>query len=286
MLLSDEHIEKRRVSADMVEKFITHWKNGQWAEIGDRILISPYKSHLLGSCTYDLEVGNQYASLRQSDAIRILQPTDSVRIEPGETVLILTEEYLALPRNVAGLVVPRARRIFRGMMINATRIDPTWYGKLVVGVTNLSKQAMELSPGESFCSCLFLETYPVRTAISMSTTPSLGRTNLQRSELPGTIPRLKAASEVTRDDLNATAELFGKPWDIMRGAFEITKNEIIEYIDKEKGPAIVQDATDAAIKRAFGSQNKLLYISFGGIVIPIALAATLYLLRLVHLLPT
>jgi deoxycytidine triphosphate deaminase len=286
MLLSDQEVERRIVPPADFDIFKTHWENGRWSDIGDRILLMPYAAHLLNTCTYDLTVGNQYASLRYGEEIRVLQPTDSVRIDPGETVIILTDEYVALPKTVAALVVPRARQIFRGMLINATRIDPSWYGKLAVGVTNLSKEQINTSPGESFCSCIFMETHPVRNALTKATTPSLGRTNLQKSELPSTSgQKLKAATEITRNDLDATCDTFGKPWDVMRGAFELTKNEIIDYIDNEKGPDIIEDATTAAIKRAFNSQKNMLYIVLGGVVFPVVLAVTLYLLELAGVLP-
>jgi len=62
--------------------------------------------------------------------------------------------------------------------------------------------------------------------------------------------------QVTLANLDQVVEEYGKPWDIIRGAFARTKDEIQKYIDEDTAPNITREATNNAVRHAYrGLQN-------------------------------
>lgn len=258
MILSDKNLRSRIIQDHQeAEQAKEWWKKGEWDKIGNKILIDPFKALAVGTCSYDLSVGKEYRSLRDPRNTKQLKEGENIRIGPGESVLILTEEYICLPKDVLAIIVPRARWIFEGTSICATRIDPTWYGKLLVGFTNLAKNPVELYRQEAFCTCYFMETSETETVLTKDKVHFLGRTNIGRIEFShATEQKLLSPDKVDRDDIETVVDLYGWPWDVVRGMFVLTLKEITEYVEKEIAPAIVEDATSAAIARAFENQQR------------------------------
>ncbi len=258
MILSDKDLKTRVIQDPQeIKQAIKWWEKGEWSKIGDKIVIDPLKPHALGTCSHDLSIGDEYRSLRDPHTPKQLKEKENIRVGPGESILILTEEYLCLPKNVVAMIVPRARWIFEGTFISATRIDPTWYGKLLVGFTNLAKNPVELYRQEAFCTCFFMETSEVESVLTEDKVHFLGRTNIGRIEFShATEQKLLSTDKVDRDDIEKVVDLYGWPWDVVRGMFVLTLKEITEYVEKEVAPAIVEDATSAAIARAFENQQK------------------------------
>ncbi len=257
MILSDRGILERLIMEDVANSKKL-WKERQWEEVAGKILIDPFSQDHLDLNCYNLTVGDQYISLRNPDEIREIK--DKILIEPGETVLILTREFIALPKNIFGFIVPRARLIFEGIVINATKIDPTWYGKLLVAVTNITKYPLILYKGKPFCSVYFEECEEVKSELNKDKVPSLGREKI----LPEDITRshikfepLLEIEKVTKEDMEKVVEIYGKPWDIIRGMFELSKDDILKYIEKEIQPNLVEEAKKEAYKDAYKNLIKL-----------------------------
>jgi len=258
MILSDKDLRNQIIQDPQVAKQAKDWwKNGEWDKIENKILIDPFKTLAIGTCTYDLSVGEEYRSLRDPRTPKQLKEGESIRVGPGESVLILSEEYIGLPKNVLAMIIPRARWIFEGTSICASRVDPTWYGKLLIGFTNLAKNPVELYRQEAFCTCYFMETSEIETVLTKDKVHFLGRTNIGRIDFShATEQKLLSVEKVTQDDIEKVVDLYGWPWDVVRGMFVLTLKEITEYVEKEIAPAIVEDATSAAIARAFENQQK------------------------------
>lgn len=175
MILTDKEL-KERVLTDpsKIKEAYDWWKESRWDKIGDSILIDPFEpEEKLSLASYDLSIGEEYVSLREPNIIKKLKEGEAITVEPSETVLILTYEYLALPKNVMGMIVPRARWIFEGSFLNATRVDPTWYGKLLVGFTNVTKWTMSLGFKKPFCTCYFMKCDPVEKHLNKKVVRSL-----------------------------------------------------------------------------------------------------------------
>lgn len=253
MILSDKDLKDRIIQEpEEAEQAKEWWKNGEWDKIGDKILIDPFKTYALGVCCYELSVGAEYVSLRDPYKTKKLGAEDHIQIGPGETVLILTEEYVCLPRTILAMIVPRATWIFEGVYLSATRIDPTWYGKLLIGFTNLAKNPVALDRGEGFCTCYFMEATETEKVLTPDTVKSLGRErigSIKFAHARQQIPLLP--DKVTKDNIDKVVELYGWPWDVVRGMFELTRKEIGDWIEKEVSSDIVDEATSAAVKTAF-----------------------------------
>jgi deoxycytidine triphosphate deaminase len=240
------------------------WKAQDWARIGDRILIDPFEASNVSPASYELRVGAEWLSLRNPYTVGRLNPQDVITIAPHETILVLCEEYIALPPTVAGMVVPRARKLFEGCTLAATRVEPTWYGKLIVGFANLSQYTTSLARGERFCNLLFMKTEAVKTPLSASNVPHLGRTAIGKPEYPSLRPEeLKNADQVSAEDVNEMVRDFGAPFDIVRGALKETKNEVILVMEKDLGPRMVETAVTQAVQRAFRTQQWMFGILLG-----------------------
>ena len=269
MILSDVSILSRLITDD-IEKFKKLWIERQWEEIKGRILIHPFNQDHLDLNCYNLCVGDQYISLRDPDEIREIK--DKIVIEPGETVLILTQEFVALPKNIFGFVVPRARLIFEGIIINSTKIDPTWYGKLLVAVTNITKYPLKLYKGKPFCSVYFEECEEVKSELNKDKVPSLGREEILSEDVTRAhikFEPLLEVEKVTKKDMERVVEVYGKPWDIIRGMFELSKDDILKYIEKEIQPNLIEEAKKEAYKDAYEKLIKFQTILIMAVVVAI-----------------
>jgi len=259
MLLSDQEIEKRRVGDSEVDAAKEWWEQGDWSTIADRLLIDPYDPHHLSACSYDLSIGEEYVSLRDPDTVRTLGSGEILSVGPGETVLILTREYVCLPNTLMAAIVPKARWIFEGTSVYASKVDPTWYGKLLVGFANHGKGRVPLRYGEPIISCYFLACAEVGTALSKATTPGLGRTQI---EVP--VQKHVRAEKLLRPDQVSLAELrgvvdrHGVPFDIIEGAILRVKDETITYFEKDIYQNVLEDAVRESTKRAYDQQLEIM----------------------------
>jgi len=280
LILSDREIRAKLIR-DKTAEAMKFWEEGHWEQalLKDGILIEPLIDRLIGPAGYELRVGDEYLSLRDPYNTKKLEERGILTIDPGETVLILTEEYLCLPKTVAAMVVPRARHIFTGLVLNATRVEPTWYGKLVIGITNVGKDPRRLARGHSFCTCQFLQCTEVEKPLNIENTPHLGRRTIGAIDFEGIIPRMPQDPEkVTREDLDRVVQLFGYPWDIVRGAIRRTIDEVIAHITREVAPEISAEAASSAVEAAFKRQNQIMVALVGGLLAILA-AVVAYILR-------
>jgi deoxycytidine triphosphate deaminase len=105
--------------------------------------------------TYDLRVGRHYRYLTHDDSHR-LEDGRSFDLEPGQSVVIETEEEIHMPRSTLGLIVSRVTLSQRGLSNICTKVDPGYHGPVVVTATNDSRRRVTLTRGEAFCSIVFL----------------------------------------------------------------------------------------------------------------------------------
>jgi deoxycytidine triphosphate deaminase len=253
VILSDKALKDRIIQDTKVIKQAREWwRKGDWANIGNKLVIDPFETSQLGVCTYDLTVGEEYLSLRDPDNPKPLKEGEKFKIGPSETVLILTEEYTCLPQNMMAMSVPRARWIFEGTCIHSSRVEPTWYGKLLIGFTNLAKNPVFLTRGETFCTCYFIEASKAEAILTKDKVPFLGRAKIGRVDFTHVREqRLRPADKVDLSDIDKVVDLYGWPWDVVRGMLHLTRKEIGEWIEKEVTSDIVGEATAAAVKTAF-----------------------------------
>lgn len=103
-LLSDTDI-LALLSPSSRDGFKEATQQGSWVDSQNRLLIFPFRDELLTPIGYDLTVGDIYLSLSKKAKFK-LRSDGQLIIQPNETVLVITEEYLGLPKNkaIGGLI--------------------------------------------------------------------------------------------------------------------------------------------------------------------------------------
>ena len=122
-----------------------------------RLVITNYHEVNVTPFSYDLSLGNQVFSIQKPSVPINLEAGKPYTMEPGETVVVITEELVAIPHAYSATVWPRFNMVRQGVFQSMVKIDPTWYGKLAVAISNLSPATVELSRGEAFATLLLYE---------------------------------------------------------------------------------------------------------------------------------
>lgn len=78
-------------------------------------------------------------------------------INPGESIIVLTNEKVKLNGKYACLVVPRISLSDVGIVVTTAYVDPFYHGLMRLHLSNLSDKAYELTTLESIAQCFFFE---------------------------------------------------------------------------------------------------------------------------------
>lgn len=113
-------------------------------------LIQSHKPAKDASASWDLDLRlGPEAFVSSSKEARKLQPGDTVTIEAGEFALLLTEEILQLPDDVAGFISLKFDQKKRGLTnISGFHVDPGYHGRLIFSVYNAGPQPIPLRRGD------------------------------------------------------------------------------------------------------------------------------------------
>jgi len=82
---------------------------------------------------------------------------NSLTIEPGQSIVILTKQSLSVAENVFGLVMSRVSLAKAGLIASNTKIDPKFVGQLEICLYNAGEKPCPLVKTEAFCSVVFFE---------------------------------------------------------------------------------------------------------------------------------
>lgn len=82
---------------------------------------------------------------------------NKILINPGESIIILTNERIKLNGEYACLIVPRISLTDVGIVVSTAYVDPFYDGLLRLHLTNMSNKAYELKTLESIAQCFFFE---------------------------------------------------------------------------------------------------------------------------------
>jgi hypothetical protein len=106
--------------------------------------------------TFNITVGEVwYNSERHADT-RIGKK--GIRLKPQKYIVLKTEQYLAIPYNVCGIVVGKGNNIFNGGVISTGKIVPGYKGELRIGYYNAGSETIILHKGDLLGSCIFFDT--------------------------------------------------------------------------------------------------------------------------------
>lgn len=78
-------------------------------------------------------------------------------INPGESIIVLTNEKIKLNGKYACLIVPRISMSDVGIVVTTAYVDPFYNGLLRLHLSNLSDKAYELVSLEAVAQCFFFE---------------------------------------------------------------------------------------------------------------------------------
>ncbi|MDJ0904334.1 MAG: hypothetical protein QNJ55_36690 [Xenococcus sp. MO_188.B8] len=111
-------------------------------------LILHASKNQIQACSYDLRIGTIFRDGNKSN--------DSVTVEPGEIISLLTEEELKIPNNMMATVFAINGESSKGLLVlNPGHIDPGFEGHLTVQALNLRKTQLAIQKGESIFTIIF-----------------------------------------------------------------------------------------------------------------------------------
>lgn len=174
-LVSDTSLKELIMPEERYEHAKRWFEERDWSSINGRILISPFDLKNLGPFSYDLCVGDEVFALGTQQNISMSEENE-IYLDPSDIFLVLTEEYIGLPREFAASVKPRFRFVLKGITQSMTKIDPTWYGKIVVAIANHSKNRFQLRKGQAFCTLIIHKLdKPCSRVLDSNSVPALGK---------------------------------------------------------------------------------------------------------------
>ena len=91
----------------------------------------------LGPCTYDMTIAQ------------------NIRLEPGEFLLVSTNERVNLPHHVCASVLDKSSWARRGLSVFNTHFDPGFRGYPTLELVNLGPDTIEIFSGEPICQFKF-----------------------------------------------------------------------------------------------------------------------------------
>lgn len=120
--------------------------------------------------------------MRPGDAAYDLRAAKSVVIKPGETVIVGTGVYAALPFGYAGLLMPRSSAIDTKIKLDNTigLIDSNYRGEIKAAVFNSTGEDMYIAFCERFVQLAVVRVYDGDVAI-VNSKEELGDTNRQEA---------------------------------------------------------------------------------------------------------
>jgi len=177
-ILSDSMLRDLVFRKEEYEEAKKWFQRRDWASINGRILISPFSLKNLGAFSYDLCIGNEAFSVRANRTIS-LDEKEKMLMRPQDVYLVLTQEYIGLPLNFAASVMPRFHLVRKGLFQSMAKIDPSWFGKIVVGIVNHSGKPAQLVKGQPFCTLVIQRLdKPCSQVLNSRDTPALGKESI------------------------------------------------------------------------------------------------------------
>ena len=124
-----------------------------------------FPSRGFGHCGYDVTLSTEFWVPKEGVIFDPLQPNQEhfekvespgpFVIQPNSWVLGITVEYIRMPRNLVGICLGKSTYARLGLLVNATPLEPSWDGRLVLELANLGRNALVVHPGKGIAQILF-----------------------------------------------------------------------------------------------------------------------------------
>lgn len=178
-VVSDTSLKELVFPEEKYEDAKKLFEEGEWESINEKILIHPFHLENLGPFSYDLCVGDEVLALRTKQRISISKKKEII-MKPSDIFLVMTQEYIGLPRDFAGSVMPRFCFVREGIIQSMTKIDPTWFGKIAVAIINHSGKPFQLIQGHPFCTLVIHRLdKSCSKVLNSRDTPALGKESIE-----------------------------------------------------------------------------------------------------------
>jgi dCTP deaminase len=119
------------------------------------IVIEPFNEDKIQGASYDLRVGPQGATTSTKRIID-LEKMGFMTLEPGDFGVVTSLETLRLGPQYTARFGLRSKYARKGIIATTgPQIDPGYYGRLIVGLTNLTPKAVSLPYRSDFLSVEF-----------------------------------------------------------------------------------------------------------------------------------
>jgi len=132
------------------------------------------------------------------------------------------------------IILPRARVIQRGLLVHATRVHPTWHGKLAFVIINLSRRPVEIETGAQIASMVV---FKAEEGGALPPRKDLGReslhVDLERLAKEPAQPK-DAIIELEEEikDIEELAEKYGPPFNTIAEGIKRSFEELYGEINK------------------------------------------------------
>ena len=223
-------------NADCIKKLTQHWKNEIFGIMTDEnikdamltndLFIYPFSKSSLTGVGYNLHPSDVIISTKTGMPLKEYYKAQQkyVIIQPHDTVLISTREYIKVSREIIGTIHSRVSIVSQGFGHISTTLDPKWEGPLLIALNNPSSGKKKLILEEnghshSFATLIF---YHLKTSSTSEFEASPNRIdilNIYRAK-PGTLKKM-----IFHKKLKSYNEFIDKIQDITDKMYE---NKIVD----------------------------------------------------------
>jgi len=177
------------------------------AKDGKGLIITPLEIKQIGPSSVDLHLGNEFIIFRRasitsidiSDADEVtknvhkyqekvrISKKDNFILHPGQLVLGATQEYVALPEDISGVICGRSTWGRTGLIIaTATQIAASFKGCITLELVNDGEIPLVLYPGLRVAQLIFYRTEGKcshKSSYQFQTGPEFPKINKEREHL-------------------------------------------------------------------------------------------------------
>jgi dCTP deaminase len=117
--------------------------------VDDPEIIAPYNSERIKNGAYELSLGGEVFLTDSSPrSVKYLSDNEKIEIKPGQFALLLTKEYIKIPKNKIAFISIKAGVKFKGLVnVSGFHVDPGFEGNLLFSVYNAGPSSIWLSNG-------------------------------------------------------------------------------------------------------------------------------------------
>jgi len=272
MALTGQAIRSRLIPQESWGEARKWWGQRDWSQVDGRLLLEKFNEAHVRPGGYDLSVGDEYVSLWDGEK-HTASGTHTITLAPGETVLILTRELVGLPPSLAGQVMPRALLSAKGIVVLPQRIEPTYYGRLLIACLNHGPREFPLAPDAPLCTCVFEECSGDTPDALPLDGRGMGREKLSAQELIALGTVLPGPAGPQAELVAEIQKRHGNPYEGLQKLCEDLKREIAEYRRGELVHDVAEEVKRDTMEKLLGRSTMLIGALIGLVGVAIGVVA-------------